>query len=89
MTEKQSQAHRDRNRAGGCLHGAQGNGIPDFFRTSNGEGWITIIQDHQKLLAAVAPHKIVGPHRGKQAFRGFPQDLVSDEMAEGIVTFLK
>jgi len=68
MTEQQSQAHRDGNRTGGSLHGALGDGIPDFFRACNGEGWGAIIQDNEKLLAAVAPDKIVGTHGGQQAF---------------------
>ena len=68
MTEQQSQAHGDRNRTGGRLHRALGDGIPDFFRACNGESWVAVIQDNEKLLAAVAPDKIVGTHGSQQAF---------------------
>jgi hypothetical protein len=71
------------------LYRALSDGIPDFLRRRQRKGWVAIIQDHQKFLAPVASHKIVGTHGGQQAFGGFAQDLVPNEMTKGIVHILE
>jgi diguanylate cyclase with GGDEF domain len=48
-------------------------------QTSTGPVAVTM-----SLGLLLSPHEIVGSHRSKEAFGRFPQDLVADEMAEGI-----
>ena len=52
-------------------------------------GWIAIVQDHQKLLTAVAAYEIIRSHGREQPFRCFPQDIITSEMAVGIIHTLE
>jgi hypothetical protein len=89
VTEQVAQAHRHRNRTSGGLHGALHNCFPDLFCPCKGKGWVAIIQYQQKLLTTVTPHEIIRPHRGNEAFRRFPQDLIPSRWPNVSFTLLK
>jgi hypothetical protein len=62
-----------------------GDGFANLLRAGKCVGRIAIVQDHQKLLTAVAAYEIIRSHGGEQPLGCFPQDIITSEMAVGII----
>jgi len=71
------------------LHGDTGDGFANLLCTGKCVGRIAIVQDHQKLLTAIAAYEIIRSHGREQPLCCFPQDIITGEMAVGIIHTLE
>ena len=62
MAQQEPEAHRNWNGTTGRLQGDTGDGFANLLRAGKCVGWIAIVQDHQKLLTAVAAYEIIRSH---------------------------
>src|SRR6266403_5645611 len=65
LAQQEPEAHRNWDGTAGRLHREMGDGIASLLRAGKCVGRIAIVQDHQKLLTAVAAYEIIRSHGGE------------------------
>src|SRR5438045_2019806 len=70
-------------------HWFLGDGFANLLGAGKGKSRFAVVKDYQELLAAIPSDEIIRPHGTKQPLGCLPQDVITSDVAVGIVHALE